>query len=1390
MDDGLSQSHVTAITQDGQGFLWVGTAVGLNRYDGYKFQTYAHRADAAGSISGDGIYALHVDKKGRLWVGTDRGLDRFEPATTSFERFGGILPGDSQRRTGPNAIDSDTKGRIWLALNSKGSLSSTIVRLDPQTREVRSYPLSLGANVGVVAIHLRDEGEILFVGLDHSGMLYPRGFVAGLLNPVSGEWTTFTTRSASAALGTVPDDRDISLAYAGRNSYWIGAPGHMIYRLDLDSRELRPHVYDEALAGVSAGDVVSRVLAGANGELIVVPTWRRPTRRPGGSAIYVLAPSGGVLRKNSMRPSGACDFTRSFAISGTVDRTGILWAGISGSGMCVVDLESGMFSHIHETSPGAALSNNFVRSVWKARDGTLWVGTRSGVDRIDASRSSNQLLRHHPGQPRSLSNDEVKAVVVDRSGALWVGTQEGGLNRSVDQGRTFEHFTHNPADPRSIGSKHINAILEDRGGSLWAATLGGGLSRFHPSDRSFTTFRHRPGDATSIGSDSTTALLEDSLGRFWVGTEDAGLYRMERETGHFSSFRLGGAETPYILSLAENPREENMIWVATLRHGLGRCDASAGRCKWFTSANSLLPSSTVYSVVADTKGFIWAGTNKGLARIDPRDDSFRIFSTDQGLQSMEFNTRACFRAHDGELLFGGIGGLNAFQPDNITQNVKPPAAVITSVRTLNPHPGGLEGLYKEVYKNDGSVPFGRLSAGNRELIFSYAALHYSDPSRNRYRVKLEGYDGSWRDMGTLREVTYTNLPPGDYRFVVRAVTSRGVWGDQDAAYRFSIDSPFYSEPWFIALAIVSVFAAGFLVQRYRVLKLRAAKRDLETQVEERTSELSKALATIGEQSAQLREADALKARFITNISHDLRTPLTVTLGTLEDLRSGFHGTVPDEIAGRLDTVMRNERRLLRLVNQMLAIARLDSGKLRLRVTHCDLASLAASLVEAFQPAAERNGISLEFVSSGPAEVYCDPEWISQAISNLVSNALKFTQAGGQVEVEVALDAETGMAHLTVSDDGPGIRPEDLPRVFDRFFQSESAESGSSAGLGVGLSLTREIIELHRGKISAASANGRGSTFKFELLPGSDHFEPEQLDLSQPPNSGGMGFEALAGDLFWEESAPPEAADCDSDKPTLVIAEDDRDLRDYLCMHLSGEYRVLPAASGNIAWTLIRSETPDLVVSDLMMPGMDGYQLCRMMKQNPESDFIPIVLLTAKATSMERVEGLECGADDYISKPFEMAELQARIRNLLGGRERFRNRIAAELASAAATGAESLPASADSVFLERVCEAVRRHAHDQDFSVERLAKDLAMSRMHLYRRLQSVSGKSPAELLMEYRLERAAALLDAGTGTVSEVAYGVGFKNLSHFTRRFRERFGHTPSAHRAKRSSMSQAGAL
>ncbi|MDO8943305.1 MAG: two-component regulator propeller domain-containing protein, partial [Desulfobacterales bacterium] len=417
--------------------------------------------------------------------------------------------------------------------------------------------------------------------------------------------------------------------------------------------------------------------------------------------------------------------------------------------------------------------------------------------------------RHQPGVSGSLSNDEVTVILIARDKTLWVGTQAGGLNRDAGGRGVFEHFRRDRGNAKSIASDHVTSLLEDSAGVLWVTTKGGGLSRFHPESRTFSAYRHRAADPGTITSSWATAMLEDSKGTMWVGTEDAGLNILDRATGKFTAPDLGFPEPLNIVSLVEDPLSPGVIWIATQRHGLLRYDPSTKAVIRYNMRNSLLPSDTVYSVLADEQSSIWAGTNKGLVRIGLKPDSLRIFGMDQGLQSMEFNTRACFRAKDGELLLGGVGGLNTFFPKAISQNNLPARVVITQVRTLNRGGQSSAGPHRVLFRNDGSPPAGALESDQRDLIFDFVALHFADPARNAYRFRLEGFDDDWRDAGASREVTYTNLPPGRYTFRVKAVTSRGVWSEEDATYRFTIAKPYYRTPWFILLAAASLVAAGF-----------------------------------------------------------------------------------------------------------------------------------------------------------------------------------------------------------------------------------------------------------------------------------------------------------------------------------------------------------------------------------------------------------------------------------------------------------------------------------------------------------------------------------------------------------------------------------------------------
>jgi signal transduction histidine kinase/DNA-binding response OmpR family regulator/streptogramin lyase len=1385
VDDGLSQSHVTEFAQDNRGFVWVGTAVGLNRYDGHAFTVYRHDSDNPASLSGDSIYSLHVDRKGSVWVGTDQGLDRYIPSTDSFQRF---LITDPHRRSHVSrtrAIDSDPSGIVWAtSQNPSSSRECLLSRADPASGKTESFLVPLPTPGKAVIVRLLSRGEALLVVRETGNASQP-GFVVLRVNLETRLVHAVARPEARRPVRLPLDERDLSIAYDGKGFVWIGSLGSVVHRLDLRTNQFSTVEVDRRQKDPAGADLVTTVVQGPGGDIWVLSSWNTPSRRSPENRAFRF--NGAVANPTEfrLRTSGACDFDRSRIISSQIDRSGVLWAGLSGAGICVADLNSGMFSRYHEESLETPLVNNFVRSVWKDSQGVLWVGTRAGLNRLDRTARTTKLYRRLANAPSSLSDDEVRSVLVARDGSLWVGTATGGLNRDRARSGVFEHFVRRPGDPHSLTDNGVNAILEDREGLVWIATPTGGLNRFDPRTERFASFRHDPANPRSIASDKTTALLEDSRGMLWVATEDRGLQRFDRESGRFETANIGIGSPVTILSLAEDPLTPGVLWIATLRHGLIIHDSSSGANQHLHTRNSILPSDTVYSVLSDRAESIWAGTNSGLVAISGRYRTIRTFGLNQGLQSMEFNTRAAFAAPDGEIFLGGVGGLNAFYPRNITQNDFPASVVVTQVLTMNRSRDSSREPYRTVFRQDRSSRRGQFSSGDRDLIFNYVALHFSNPARNTYRIRLDGFDSDWRDVGSSRQATYTNLPAGDYSFRVKAVTSQGVWSDE-ASYSFTIARPFYQTSWFLFAALASLLAVAYSLYQLRVRRHRAVQTALQSQVDARTSELREALSVIGKQSEELRESDALKSRFITNVSHDFRTPLSVTLGTLTDLQAGFYGPVSDSVAQELEVVIRNERRLLRLVNQLLAIARIESGKLPLQVEHCDLARLASDIVSSFQVLALRRQIRMESVTPLPVLVFCDPEWMEQTLSNVLLNALKFTPPSGRVLVSTGYDPNTNQPFVEILDNGPGIPQEELPRIFDRFYQTELGATTPHVGIGVGLSLVKEIVDLHGGEIRVQSGDA-GTTFRIVLPVGNAHFEPGQFKVRAADKDRQLSQEsriaALVDDLLAENSlgsTPRTEAD---DAPTIVIAEDDAELCSYLGKHFRPGYRVLTASDGEAALQLVRDEVPDLVISDIMMPGMNGNELCRSIRSSPETDFIPVILLTARASVDQKLEGLDCGADDYVVKPFEIAELKARVRNALDSRKRLQSRLASALAAAGGQASEVLE-SADTVFVRRVYDAIRLNIQDEGFTVEQLARSLAMSRMHLFRRLRAVLGKAPAELLMEYRLERASELLAARTGTVSEIAYAVGFKSVSHFSRRFKDRFGCTPLQYSESRPGM------
>ena len=1271
VEEGLSQNYVLAIAQDRAGFLWFGTVSGLNRWDGYTFESFAHLPDDPASLSAPTILALHADQRGNLWVGTTVGLDRFDPAANTFERYGHLIGG--RRASDPvpiEGITSDRAGRVWFASLADGALH----RLDPQTGRVREFRVP-GASGQWVSALLIDSADRLWVAMQPGQDAPADG---------RGQLLVFDQCSEIGEDGLPAPREPVSLPVGGgkvsaivedhARRLWVASSGGALLRYDPRSGVVAQAVGDSTDRRAFVRGDVRSLAVGPAGEVWAL------ARVPGsgeGVALFrveaqTLAARRVSLREQVVRPDSGARLERL-----AVDRTGVLWLTANAGGVHYVDVSAGGFSlHRGAVLGGPGLNGSFVRAVIKRRDGSVWVGGPRGLTRID--RSGSEVRYSHPSATGgvALPDPDVRALHEDRDGNLWIATR--GLAVIERSTGTVRHYRHDPGDPRSLSEDQIQVIHEDHEGRLWLGTLRTGLSEFDPRSRSFTHHPGRPDDGAALPSGRVTALFSDTRRQLWVGTA-AGLARMDVSGGAARRLEpvapgtagLGGAA---ILSIAQSGLTPDVLWVGTEQRGLCRLDLRDQSVRFFTTRNSGLADNTIYGILSDRRGRLWMSTNRGLVCFDPAADSFRTYGPERGLQSREFNAFAFFQAPDGELFFGGVGGLSAFYPNRIADNPHPPAVLVTAVRALDRDARLPQSPAIHVYRHGMPPQPVRIGYGLRDVTIDFVALHYSDAGRNRCLYKLDDYDRDWQDPAGQRSARYTNLDPGTYTFRVKALSGHGVPSNGEATF------------------------------------------------------------------------------------------------------TGRHGSIPPDALA-----IENANRQLEMVDQLLALARLDAGQPEFRPRDGRLDECVRHAAAPFESLARRQRTrwQVDLPDEGVRGVF-DEQKIEQVIGNLLGNALKFTPAGGAVTLRLRT-ATDGWATIDVEDTGPGIPTHDLPHVFERFYRGDRA-GGHTQGTGIGLALAKEYVDLHGGEIRAEGRPG-GGTHVIVRLPVSAPADGAVVRDAREREAQGDGPVAAASDASASPLAVVPAADdaAGVGRARVLVVEDHGDMRAYLRKHLAPHYEVLEAARGDVALAQIDVEMPDVVVSDVMMPGLDGYALCRAVKANPDTDFIPVILLTARAGGTSRLDGLEGGADDYVTKPFEPAELLARIRNLLLARERLRARYATRT-----RGVEIEPTplplpSADAAFVKRLQEVLDRESHEESFDVSVLATRLGVSRAQLHRRVKDVLRSTPAETIIRFRLERAARMLADRAGNVGEVAYAVGFKNLSHFVRRFREQYGQTPAAYAAGR---------
>lgn len=1003
------------------------------------------------------------------------------------------------------------------------------------------------------------------------------------------------------------------------------------------------------------------------------------------------------------------------------------------------------------------------KSVFVDRSDVLWIGTNgAGVRKYDLSTTGfegslyrvdfcTDLLVSQLGLPASQvprfspSTDSYHfRYAVDGKGLLWFnrGQPFYRLDLKTKQIQTIQP----PVLPGESDERMYVPLAADPGGRIWAVYKNRAVW-FDESQQHWQVFPFR----FSVASAIQQAVVDDRA--LWLATEFHGLYRVDRATGQtrrfgFDARNPASLNSDALFCLFADPLDPNLLWLGTFGSGLGRFDKRTGQCRRFTIADGL-PNNVVYSAIPDRRGSIWIGTNKGIGRLNRRTFQVQNYTTQDGILADEFNRFHFLQLPGGRILMGGLEGITAFYPDRITNDPYQPAVELTGIQINN------RAIKRGADSPVGDLPEQTLQSLNLPynqnfLNLEFAALQFNKAGKNRYRYQLEDLDKDW--ISSERPVAvYTDLQPGKYRFLVNASNTSGIWSREVRRLDITIRPPWWATWWayvLYSLLLISLFYIFLRIYRNR-LQLR--------------------------QSVELKQREVeMKTRFFTNITHEFRTPLTLILSPLEGLINELEGT---NYVRRLTSVHQNARQLLQLINQLMDLSKLDAQAMKVEEWVGSPGEVVEQVVRTFQEAAGRKSIRLTCHDQKTDMFVFDPSLLERIVYNLVANALKFTPEGGQIGIHLEYNSprpEQPEFVIRVSDTGIGIPKEQLSAIFERFYQVDPSSTRGYEGTGIGLALVNELVQLQQGRITMESEVGLGTSVTVSLpyrrVKADEKTEIPELpstvsSLMEPDHTG---FSELERKIDSRESANPNA-----EQTELLLVEDNDELADFIIGSLPGQYQIHRAANGVEGLRLAIERMPELIISDVLMPVMDGFEFCQKIKANDATSHIPVMLLTAKSSTENRLEGLLLGADDYITKPFLVSELQLRVRNLLEQRRLVREWVRASLLSPVTLVTLPVAETVDP-YLNKLYQLIETRLDDSGFGVDELAEVSGLSRTNLYRKVKALTGLPANQFIRNYRLKRGSQLLRQGYSP-SETATMVGFESHSYFTRCFRELYRMTPT---------------
>ncbi|WDF66014.1 hybrid sensor histidine kinase/response regulator transcription factor [Flavobacterium sp. KACC 22763] len=1331
-----SKRAVSSIIQDKNDFIWIGTSgAGLYRYDGVNYFGYKYE-NKPGSVNSNFIYSTFIDSKNNLWVGTDQGLCLYNRDLDNFTRINiedAITQGYTQPITIKTIIE-DNSGNLYLGAYGFGLFKLNIKTLKASLvhSKVLDKPNFL------IKSSVKNKQGTIYLGTSY-----------GLLEiDANGK----AKQVYKDRFKREPLTNDIESLVIDKFGYlWMGTTENGLIKIKPETDNYRFENY-----AITKNKILSIVQSSLG--YIVCGTEN--------DGLLAVNYKGEVLKKYLHSKYNSASLKSNSVWSLYEDKEKRLWLGYFNKGLGVFDKPNNKFNSLESLANNEnSLQTSYVTSVAKDKKGNLLISNEGGgLDIYNlANKSYIHVNKTNQNYYSGLDAVDIQAIFIDSRQNIWLGSWDRGIY--FLKNGTSRFINYNTANTPGLKSNRIFSFSEDSKGRIWIGTFIKGLHYFDNKNSTFVHCDSEPFVKNGLDNAFIRKVFVDSDNVLWVGTI-LGLYKINiKDEAGFKVAKMRDAmfgginknnSIQTILSIYES--NDKTIWIGTDAQGLF---SYSKKNRTFSNYDDFpgFEEKSIRAIISDNNGALWVSGGSGLTKLDLKNRKSTNFNKDDGLIDNDFNNNAVYKDGNGELYFGGYEGVNYFNPNEIKKAEKAPRLYFSDFKLFN----------KSVKPNEEGSPLSKVISQTKEIALNYTqsvftieyvGINYNYSKKNQYAYYLEGFEKDWNYVGNNRTATYTNLAPGNYTFKVKSANADGTWSGNQLELKIKVLPPWWKTIWaYLIYSSILIFLILYLNKIYQ-----------------NRFKAKQAIILEKEKNIQLEKLNNKKLQFFTNISHEFRTPLTLIINPLEDILKSKK--ISPEIHNKLKIVHKSSDRLSRLINELMDFNKLEFNKISLQAKKVEVVSFTEAVIGYFYEEAAARNIAVNFESSADElEDWLDPKMLEKILFNIISNAFKFTPDNGSIHISInASETENALIidgnkvpsfSITIADTGSGIRKKDLNKIFDRFYQVNNLNKEYYGSTGIGLEVVKEFVELHKGKIEVESQVGQGTSFKITFPLGSSLYKGSEVidEKYKIENKNELLSEPVQDEIESNSEAETQKA------YTVLIVEDNTELRNYLKQELSKSYKVITAENGQKGYDLAVQKLPDLIITDVIMPVMDGLELCKNIKGDLKTSHIPLLMLSAKAMVKDRLEGIDSGADMYLSKPFELDILKSSLAQLITSRQIMFKKFYSGITKQGKEKTTSL----DNDFIQKILHFINENISEPELTVELLSSKIFLSRSQLYRKIKTLTGVSVNEFIRNVRLEKAKQLIEQGNNNINEISFKVGFTSPSYFAKCYKIKYGHLPT---------------